>query len=509
MSPHVLVTRHLQLAAGLTLCVFLLVGAGCGDSGDTPSASAGAPAMRGVIEGFYGPLYDFDARLDLLRFLPRAGLNTYVFAPKLDPYHRNRWREPYPPEWMEHFAALVQTSRQLGVRFAYALSPGSGFDSGGTDQSTLEQKLGTLFDVGVRDFCLLFDDLDAGSQAADPQVQVRIVTATLTYLRARDAHTQLWFISHFYAGTAAEFRANRSPFDPGFKIKSSAAYAAYAALPRDVAILWTGPRVFASPLTVEDTTAFRDLVGRSVLIWDNYPVNDAVLAQELFLAPYREREAGIVRVADGVLLNPMLQPEASKIALWTAGRFFADGEAYEPDAALHEALTVVAGSASGGVVLARLADQFHSHPLIGNERESPALADRAAAFFATRTAQSEEALRDLLRLLATVADDLEREVPNTRLVAELREPAHKLSLFGEAGLLGLDLLEQSARGEPIDTSTLEALLREARSVPWLVGANTRIASGLDTLLAGRPAVRADVFGDFFTHLAAELDSNSP
>ena len=53
--------------------------------------------VRGVIEGFYGPPYTFDQRRDLFRFLAEADLNTYVYAPKLDPYHRDRWREPYPP----------------------------------------------------------------------------------------------------------------------------------------------------------------------------------------------------------------------------------------------------------------------------------------------------------------------------------------------------------------------------------------------------------------------------
>ena len=120
------------------------------------------------------------------------------------------------------------------------------------------------------------------------------------------------------------------------------------------------------------------------------------------------------------------------------------------------------------------------------------MADRAAAFFTTRSAHSEQSLRELLHSFAAVADDLERDVPNTRLVAELSEPAHKLSILGQAGLVGLDLLDQAARGEPVDASGLQALLDEAHALPWLVGANTAIPAGIDLLLAGRQAVRADV-----------------
>lgn len=201
----------------------------------------------------------------------------------------------------------------------------------------------------------------------------------------------------------------------------------------------------------------------------------------------------------------MLQPEASKLALWTAGRFLADGPAYDPDAALAEAFEEVAGSAAGAAVLARLSEQFRSHPFIGYERESPALADRAAAFFASRSSADEQALRALLTSFAAIADDFPREVRNAALVAELGEPVRKLALLGSAGLLALDLLAQHARGEAVDLTTLRAQLRAADAIPWLVGANTLTGAELDELLAGRPANRADVFGDFFARVLGELD----
>jgi hyaluronoglucosaminidase len=47
-----------------------------------------------LIEGFYGPPRSQEERLDLLRFAAAAGFNTWVHAPKDDPYHRRLWREP-------------------------------------------------------------------------------------------------------------------------------------------------------------------------------------------------------------------------------------------------------------------------------------------------------------------------------------------------------------------------------------------------------------------------------
>jgi len=494
--------RVARAARSVIVAAALACFVGCGDGGDGGTK----PAMVGAIESFYGPPYSFEQRLDLVRFLAVAGLDTYLYAPKSDRYHRDGWREPYPSEFMAHFAELVREGDSGGVRFVFALSPGEGFDPDAGDFAAVTAKLGALFDVGVRDFCLLFDDLDARSRAADPDLQVQIVVETLAFLRGLDPDSGLCFISHYYAGSADEIRTDRAIFNSSFTIKSSAAYAAYDFIPRDVPILWTGRRVFAAHLTVADVRDLQTFVDRPLLVWDNYPVNDVVLSRELFMAPYREREAGIAAAAGGVLLNTALQPEVSKIALWTAGRFFADGEAYDPDTAFAEALEIVAGSASGARVLARLADQFRSHPLIGNEPESPALAARAAAFFQARSAASEQALRELFDSFTSVADDLAREVDNAPLIAELEGPSRKLSLLGTAGLLALDLLAAQARGEPVDASALRAQLTAAGAIPWLVGANTRIGPPLDEFFAGREAVRADVFGDFFTAVLAELEA---
>jgi len=52
----------------------------------------------GVIEGFYGPPWSHQDRLDILAFMEEVGLADYVYAPKDDPYHRARWRDPYPPK---------------------------------------------------------------------------------------------------------------------------------------------------------------------------------------------------------------------------------------------------------------------------------------------------------------------------------------------------------------------------------------------------------------------------
>ena len=66
-----------------------------------------------------------------------------------------------------------------------------------------------------------------------------------------------------------------------------------------------------------------------MLLWDNYPVNDGVMAREMHLGAYRGRDAELSDVIDGVLCNPMVQPRASLVALATAAEYLRDPGAYD------------------------------------------------------------------------------------------------------------------------------------------------------------------------------------
>src|SRR5205809_6069141 len=80
--------------------------------------------LAGVIEGFYGQPWSRAERLELFDWMAAWGLNTYLYAPKDDLKHRAIWRESYSEPEAESLGELVQASKQRGIRFIYALSPG-------------------------------------------------------------------------------------------------------------------------------------------------------------------------------------------------------------------------------------------------------------------------------------------------------------------------------------------------------------------------------------------------
>jgi hypothetical protein len=73
---------------------------------------------RGVIEGFYGPMWSHEERLHLIRHLRGWNMNLYIYGPRGDPYQRLRWEAPYPAEELRRFAELAAEARRHGVTFS-------------------------------------------------------------------------------------------------------------------------------------------------------------------------------------------------------------------------------------------------------------------------------------------------------------------------------------------------------------------------------------------------------
>ena len=52
----------------------------------------------GVIEGYYGKLWEWSARTQTVSFLKPHGYGFYLYAPKFDLFLRERWAEDHPSD---------------------------------------------------------------------------------------------------------------------------------------------------------------------------------------------------------------------------------------------------------------------------------------------------------------------------------------------------------------------------------------------------------------------------
>lgn len=254
----------------------------------------------GVIEGFYGPPWSWAARLEVAEWCAERGMTDYVYAPKDDPKHREHWREPYDGAELEGFERFATDGR---LRLGFALSPGlsMAYDDD-ADRAALAAKVDQVVGAGAGLVVLALDDIPFGG---GPQGEAH--ARLTTWLRAHlDGRADLVLVPTEYVGT-----------------RSSPQLEALAAgVPDDVPIAWTGRAVVNDAITIADAEArAAALGGRPPLLWDNYPVNDAVMADRLFVGPLRGREPGLTDVCGGYLANPMEQARASLLPLASIAAF--------------------------------------------------------------------------------------------------------------------------------------------------------------------------------------------
>ena len=282
--------------------------------------------MRGVIEGFYGTPWSHEERLDMIRFCAAHDLNTWVHAPKDDPYHRKLWREPYPDAELAQLAELVAAAGRVGVDFAWAIAPG--LDICYSHESEFEKllaKVEQVRSVGVSHFQLLWDDVEHKLHCPEDEelygAEERPTGAAQApfsnrFAREVEQPGPLVVCPMAYAGTGdGPYRRCFAPrLDP------------------DIVLYWTGPEVVSLGINREalDMSVHR-YTGHEHVLWDNYPVNDWAPETELHLGPLRGRDPKLAHGRlRGIIANTMVQAVPSKLALATVADWARDPFGYDP-----------------------------------------------------------------------------------------------------------------------------------------------------------------------------------
>ncbi|MBE0594164.1 MAG: beta-N-acetylglucosaminidase domain-containing protein [Gemmatimonadales bacterium] len=311
--------------------LLLLLFAACGGS---DRAAAQRFAQSGVIEGFYGPPWSHQGRLDMLRFMGRVGLTHYYYAPKDDPYHRARWSEPYPDAAFRRLGELATVARSSGVVFVYAISPGGSIvyaDSG--DYARLLAKIDRVAGLGVTAFALFLDDVPPTLQHPADRAAFADLAAAQASLIGR-LHTVL-------AARGASLAVTPTTYTDAWGDRGYLARLG-AVVPPDVPFFWTGIDVASPEITTEQAVEWGQIIGRPPLVWDNYPVNDFA-RWRLFLGPVRHRSADLYRHTVGIIANPMNEAHASMLALATLASYAAAPDVYDPASALSDAVALLYG----------------------------------------------------------------------------------------------------------------------------------------------------------------------
>jgi hyaluronoglucosaminidase len=291
-------------------------------------------ARRGVVEGFFGPPWNMKHRKAIFAFGTARGMNTYLYAPKDDPYHRKRWREPYPrKEWRE-LLRLIRAAQRHRIDFVYGFHPGEGLRfSADEPVRILLKKARRFYAAGVRTFAVLFDDIPSRLVHEIDRRNFRnsLAAAEGTWLRriiesqpAGWADVEWWICPSFYTPDPLLARIF-GRFEREF-LETLGEH-----LPPKIACLWTGPAVVSKTISLAHVRAIANRLRHPLILWDNYPVNDLSMSDELHIGPLRGRDPRLPQAVYGYLNNPLLQEELGFAPLATCFDYARAPRSYRPE----------------------------------------------------------------------------------------------------------------------------------------------------------------------------------
>jgi len=291
-------------------------------------------ARRGVVEGFFGPPWSMKHRKAIFAFGAARGMNTYLYAPKDDPYHRKRWRVPYPRKEWQELLRLIGAARRHRIDFVYGFHPGEGLCfSADEPVRILLKKARRFYDAGVRTFAVLFDDIPSRLEHATDRKRYKNSLARaegewLANIHAQQAGSwkdvEWWICPSYYTPDPLLARIFGA-FEPQF-LETLGEY-----LPSEIACLWTGPAVVSKTITLANVRGIANRFRHPLILWDNYPVNDLSMSDELHIGPLRGRDPRLPEAVYGYLNNPLLQEELGFVPLATCFDYAADPRRYRPE----------------------------------------------------------------------------------------------------------------------------------------------------------------------------------
>ena len=294
-------------------------------------------AVRGYIEGFYGKPWSNENRRMMLELMSFYGMNTYYYAPKDDPYHRDKWSELYPEEELSALSDLAALCREKFVDFHYCIAPGLSMKySSDDDFEKLCRKAEQLYDAGIRNFGLLVDDIpedlwfDEDKAAFDGEAinaHIMLSDKFRNFLKEKDSKCTLTVCPLQYHGRGDEYYISKL----GQGISG------------DIDIFWTGKNICSQEITVREAVIFENATNRQPLYWDNFPVNDAEMYNEMHIGYLNGREADLYRYSRGIVSNTMEYTLSSRIPLLTVCDYLWNPVSYDGFESWQKACEIILG----------------------------------------------------------------------------------------------------------------------------------------------------------------------
>lgn len=291
---------------------------------------------RGLVEGYYGYPYSVEVKKDLMRYMMRYKMNTYMYGAKSDPYHSQMWKDAYPTTiteqqekngWLTQnmIRDIAKVSAETKVNFIWAIHPGNEFLGSSTAITDIMSKFQKMYALGIRHFGVFVDDVGIPSSDADMKKNADRLTALQQAIEkkwntadaaAEDTVRPLHFVPQIYCNSFASSVDQRQRF-----------MTALGKIPSHITVYSTGQGVWSVPNNSHTSTIISEF-GRPMGWWWNYPCNDNADGQIYPMDMYSnfldmpavgsgERLPTTLSNCQGIVANPMQQGQVAKTSLFS------------------------------------------------------------------------------------------------------------------------------------------------------------------------------------------------
>lgn len=372
-------------------------------------------AVRGYIEGFYGTPWSHESRKSVMALMAKNRMNTVYHAPKDDPYHRELWREKYPEAELLRLRELVDTAAKYHMDFYWCVAPGLSVKySDEAEFDALLEKTKQLYSIGIRRFGLLLDDIDEELEFEEDKAlygetvnaHIELINKYHSFLLATDNSIKLTVCPTLYHGRGDEYYISKL----GQNISPL------------VSVFWTGRDICSRELTSLEALKFIEGTHHKPLYWDNYPVNDCSMYNEMHISPIINRDKDLRKYSEGIISNCMEYAECSKIPLITFADYLWDSENYNPQASWENAIKQVIGEENADIFIT-FADHLYTSCLkdANSRRMYKAFDEIEEAFKAGDTQKAFGLAGEYIGKMNACSEFLKRDLPVCRELTKWSE----------------------------------------------------------------------------------------
>lgn len=296
--------------------------------------------FNGVVEGFFSeplPIWTTEERINIIEYLGSlSNINTYLYCPKNDEYVTDKWNELYSQDSLNDLKAVVEECKKNNIDFYYGFNPGFNLEEIEKDYNayinTVLNKIKQLQSIGVNGFCILYDDIQyaynilANEKSEQDYkigaLQCRVVNEIKTFL-GKDNWLAFCPSDYFFVTETEYVRAVRENLND------------------DIYVIWTGDQVFTPFITETMINQAQKTIGenKKILWWDNYPVNDCEFVVGTFnIGGFNAPQKNVYDQLGGILINPMREAYANKVAFKTFSIYLNDPVNYNREKVLNNIL---------------------------------------------------------------------------------------------------------------------------------------------------------------------------